>query len=244
MKFITRLLLVLLFACGFVTLIYLSLDNNRLRAGLDQLEAELGRMSIEDADRIHIVEIEEPDVPVEVAAHLQGTWQFRCYLPPNYDFMQLSGDGHVTKEGVYQDGGYSSSWGTPTPQAIHKLLTVSIQQRGNNLEVFHSFSGSSGTNTWSETSPTRFDALVVQKLVSSDRGPRTFDRDTILPLLKIYDPSTAQSKEIAGKTLTTYVGGLIVLCPKSRERALNQLRSGQTPSDFDPSWIATEVVDE
>ena len=50
--------------------------------------------------------------------------------------------------------------------------------------------------------------------------------------------------EVAGKTITTYAGGLIVLCPKTRESVLNQLRGGETPSEFDPFWLATEVGDE
>ena len=245
MNYVIRLFTILLFLAGCISLIQQSTENNRLAAEVNRLEAELGRMSITDADRVYLVEIEAPNIPPEVVERLERVWQFRCYLPPGYDFMHLSGSGRVTKEGIYQSGGFSSSWGTPKPEAIHQLLTVSFQKKDDHLQVFYSFSGSGGTTSWSAFNPNRFDDLVVQKLVSSNQGPRSFNQDTILQLLKIYDPSTAKEEKIAeGKTLTTYAGGQIVLSPKSREPVLTQLRSGKTPNDFDPSWIATEASSE
>lgn len=244
MKYVIRLFTILLFLAGCVSLVYLSTENNRLAAGVSQLEAELGRMSIEDTKRIHFVAVEVPDVPPEVTQHVERVWQFRCYLPPGYDFMQLSGAGRVTKDGIYQSGGSTSSWGTPNPEEIHKLLTVSIQKKDDKLEAFYSFGGSSASTAWNGISPDRLDGLVIQSLVRSDRGPRSFDQSTILPLLKIYDPDTAEDEKVAGNTLTTYAGGMILLCPRSREAVMNQLRSGQTPSDYEPSWIATDAYDE
>lgn len=113
------------------------------------------------------------------------------------------------------------------------------------VEWFNTFGGSSGTSSWERFAPDRFDdALVVQKIVSSEHGPRSFDQDTILPLLRIYDPRSAEDTKVAGKTMTTYAGGLFVLYPKSRDSEFNQLRRGETPPEFDPSWIATEASDE
>ncbi len=240
MKYAIRLFTILFFLAGCIGLIYQSTENTRLDAEVSRLEAELGSMSIIDTDRVHLVEIEVRDVPPEVASHVERIWQFRCYFPPGYDLMQISGGGRVTQEGIYQSGGSSSSWGVPKPEAIHKLLTVSFQKKDDHLEAFYSFNGSGGTIAWSAFNPHRFDALVIQKLVSSDQGPRSFNRDTILPLLKIYDPSSAEDKEVAGKTFTTYAGGLFVLSPKSRAKVLNQLRSGETPAEFDPNWLATD----
>jgi len=245
MKFVVRLLTILFLLASGIVLIQLSIDTRELEVQIDQLEAELGQMSIDESDRIHLVEIKTPDVPPEVASHLERVWQFRCYLPPGYDVIRFSGGGRVAKEGVYQAGGSSSGSGSPRPEAIHKLLTVSFQKKDNRLEVFNAFGGSSGTSSWGRFDPDRLDeTLVDQKLVSSDQGPRSFDQDTILPLLKIYDPSSAEDKELAGKTITTYAGGLFVLCPKSREPEFNQLRRGKTPVEFDPSWVATEASDE
>ncbi len=245
MKIVIRLSILLASLAGIIALVRLSSDNRQLSDQIDQLEAELGRMSIDDPDQVYLVEIDTPDVPSEVALHLERVWQFRCYLPPGYDVMRFSGGGRVAKEGVYVAGGSSSGWGSPQSEAIHKLLTVSFQKNDNRWEVFYSFGGSSGTTSWGPFNPDRFDdTLIVQKLVSSKLGPRSFDQDTILPLLKIFDPATAEDKEVAGKTLTTYAGGLIALCPKSRQSQFHQLLRGNTPVDFDPSWIATGVSDE
>lgn len=244
MKYAIRLLTILLFLAGCISLVYQSAENNRLAAEVLRLEAELGRMSIKDANQIHIVEIEVPDVAPEVASHVERVWQFRCYLPPGYDFLKMSGGGRVTEEGLYHSGGSSSSSGTPSPTAIHDLLTMSLRKNDNRLEAFYSFSGSKSTTSWGAFNPDHLDRMIVQKLVSSNQGPRSFDQDTILPLLKIYDPSTAEEKEVAGESLTTYEGGQFVLCPKSRATYFNQLRAGQASHDFEPGWLAKAVVDE
>lgn len=244
MKYAIRLLTVLLFVAGGISLIYHSAENNRLAAEIRQLEDELGKMSIKDDKQVHIVEIEVPDVPPEVASHVERVWQFRCYLPPGYDFIKMCGGGRVTEGGLFLSGGYSSGWGSPSPSAVHSLVTVSLRKKDNRLQAFFSFAGSSGTTSWGAFNPDGLGTMVVQKLVSSDQGPRSFDQDTILPLLKVYDPSTADDREVAGKSLTTYEGGQIVVCPKSRETYLNELRTGETPRDFDPDWLATAVVDE
>lgn len=244
MNWMTRCVTIIVSLVGCIGLIFLSAENNRIGAEVGRLEAELGRMPIDDVGRVHFVEIEVPDVPPEVATHVERVWQFRCYLPPGYDFILLSGSGRVTKEGVYLSGGYSSRSGSPSPVAIHQLLTVSFQDNGDHLEAFYSFGGGSGTTTWSAIRSDRFNEFVAPKLVDSDQGARSFDQNTIIPLLRIYDPNTAEDTEVAGKRLTTYAGGLILLCPKSREADLELLRRGEIPKNFDPSWIATEVRDE
>ena len=245
MKIAIRLFILLASLVGIIALVQLSSDNRRLSDQINQLEAELGRMSIDDGDRVHLVEIDKPHVPPEVASHVQRVWQFRCYLPPAYDVMRFSGGGRVAKDGCYLAGSSSSGWSSPQPAAVHKLLTVSFQRKETGWQVFFSFDGSSGTSSWATLNPVRFDeTLVVQQLVSSEQGPRSFDQDTILPLLKIFDPNTAEEREVAGKTLTTYAGGLIVLCPKLREPQFRKLLQGETPIGFDPSWIASEVVDD
>lgn len=245
MKLAVRLLtILLLFAGGFI-LVRVSIDNRQLQDEIRQLEAELGRMTIENPDRVYLVEIETPEVPPEVASHLEGVWQFRCYLPPNYDVIRFSGGGRVAGEGVYFSGGSSSSWGSPRSEGTHQLLTVSFQKKNNRVEAFNAFGGSSGTSSWGTVDSERFgEALVVQKIVNSKEGPRSFDTDTIVPLIRIYDPSSAEDKEIEGTTIATYAGGLFVLCPKSRDSEFDQLKNGRVPTGFDPSSIATVASDE
>ena len=245
MKLVVRLVAIFFFLAGGIVLTRLSIDNHELEKQIAQLEAELGRMPIDDSDRVHLVEIEAPDVPPEVASHLERVWQFRCYLPPGYSVIRFSGGGRVSKEGVYLDGGSSSGWGSPRPEAVHQLVTVSFQKKDDRLVAFNTFGGSSGTSSWGRFDPDHIDdSLVVQKIVSSEQGPRSFDQDTILPLLRIYDPSFAEDKKVAGKNITTYAGGLFVLCPKSRESAFDQLTRGETPDEFDPGWTAREAADE
>ncbi len=245
MKLVVRLFTIFFLLASVIVLIRLSIENRELEDQIDQLEAELGRMPIGNSDRVHLVQIETPDVPPEVATALERVWQFRCYLPPGYEVIRSSGGGRVAKAGVYLDGGANSGWGSPQPEAIHQLLTVSFQKKADRLEAFYSFGGSAGASSWGSFDPDRFDnSLVAQTIVNREQGPRSFDQETILPVLRIYDPASAEDKEVAGKTITTYAGGLFVLCPKSRESEFSELRRGKTPVGFESSWIAKEATGE
>ncbi len=50
--------------------------------------------------------------------------------------------------------------------------------------------------------------------------------------MRIFDPTTAEDKAVAGQTITTYAGALVVLCPKSRVAEYEQLAEGRTPRDL------------
>lgn len=242
MKYLIGFILVALCCLGAVSLVQLTRENEQLAMEVAQLEAELGRMVIDDVDRVHIVAIEEPKIPPEVASHVEGVWQFRCYLPPGYDFVRMSGGGRVMEEGVYLSGGSSSSWGSPNKESIHELLTISLAKEDERIISFVSFGGSSGTTSWNRFNPEGLgEGLVVKSLVGVGERQRSFEQDTILPILKIYDSSTGESKVIGDRDVTTYSGGLVVLCPKSRQQECEQLQQGKVPVDFDPSWIASGV---
>lgn len=245
MKFAVRPVAALLLIAGVFVLLQLTSENRQLEEQIRQLEAELGRMPIADASRVHLVEIESPDVPPEVASHLERVWQFRCYLPAGYDVVRFSGGGRVAEEGVYLDGSYGTGWGTPKPEAFHQLVTVSMQRKGNQIETFNAFGGSSGTNSWGRFNPEHFDeSVVIEKLVSSEQGPRSFDQDTILPVVRIYDANSGKEEDVAGREVITYAGGMFVLVPKTMEPAFDRLRRGETPSGYEPHWIAEGVLDE
>ena len=77
-----RLFTLLLLFAGCIGLAYQSIINRRLGAEVKRLEAELGRMPIDDPHQVHLVEIEDPAVPPEVASEVELIWQFRCDSPP------------------------------------------------------------------------------------------------------------------------------------------------------------------
>ena len=240
MKTIIRFVTGLFFLTGILFLARLTRENSRLADDVSRLEAELGRLSIKDIDRVHIVAIKEPRVPAEVASHVQRVWQYRLYLPAGYDFLRMRGGGRVAEDGVYLQGGFSSGWGSPKPEATQTLFTISLSKDGDRTKAFVSVNESGGTASWNQLDPERLlgDDLVVQTLSNASQGSRSFDQDTILPILKVYDPKTAETKTIAGNEITTYAGGLILLCPKSRESEMDELRQGRVPDGFEPSWIA------
>lgn len=245
MRVLVRLLTLLALIAGGLVLFRIEQENVRLSEEIRKLESELGRMPIDSPERIYLVEIKTPELPPEVASHVEHIWQFRCNLPPGYDFARMSGGGRVAREGVYQEGGFSTSSGSPNSEATHELFTISLQRKDDHLVVFDCFGGSAGTTSWNRFNPEQGDdSLAVQKLTAKNRGPRSFDQETILPILKVYDPSTSEKKGVDGETITTFAGGLFVLCPKSRQMEFDQLRKGETPDGFDPSWIASLVNDE
>lgn len=240
MKTIIRFVTSLIFLAGILLLVWLSRDNRRLVHDVSRLEAELGRLSDKDPDRVQIVAIREPRVPSEVASHVQRFWQYRLYLPAGYSFIRMSGGGRVTKDGVYLQGGFGSGSRSPDPDATHALVSISLSKDHDRTKAFFSINGSGGTTSWNRFGPEQIasDQLVFQTLADASHESQSFDQETILPLLKVYAPETAEKKNIAGREITTYAGGLILLCPKSRQSELDQLRQGRVPEGFDPSWIA------
>jgi hypothetical protein len=244
MKHIARGITLFLFSLGIGIFVYLTNKNSYLSAEVRRLEAELGKMEIEDESLVHITEVASPDVPSEIEDQLIGIWQFRCYLPPKYDFIKWNGGGSISKERIFHRGGSGSSWGTQNKEAIHALLTISMQKRGEHILVFYSFDGSSGTMSWSNFSRDQVEQLTIQKLVRSEGGSRSFSPDTILPLVRVYDPLSAEEQVVGGKTIKTFAGGQFILCPKSREHELNLLLKGESIPDFDPAWLAEDVHDE
>lgn len=245
MKLLVRILTLVVLIAGGVVLFRITRSNGRLSEEIRQLEAELGRIPINDPNRIHLIEIETPEVPPEVASRVQRVWQFRLYIPPGWDFARMSGSGRVAADGIYHNGSFSSGGCSPRSEVTQELLSISFQEQNGRLIAFSCFDGMSGTTSWNDFKPDQLnDSLVVQKLTARNQVPRSFDQDTILPVLKMYAPNTAQEKKIAGKSITTFAGGLFVLYPKSRQAEFDKLIKGETPSEFDPNWIASEVNDE
>ena len=228
-----------------LVLVWLTRENNRLDEDISRLEGELGQLPIKEIDRVHIVAVKDPFVPPEIAPHVQRIWRYRLYLPAGYDMVQMDGEGRVTEEGVFLHGGLSTRWSSPKPEPKHTLLTICFSGHGDQAEVFSFINGSISTLRWGRVDFEQLLSgdLVFQHLSSLSQGSRSFDTDTILPLLKVYDPRTAKTKTIDGSEITTYKGGLIVLCPKSRESDMEQLQQGRVPEGFQPSWVAKGVAE-
>ncbi|MEM8734601.1 MAG: hypothetical protein AAGG44_10290 [Planctomycetota bacterium] len=236
----SRMLAACVFISGAVALLVLSIMNSQIQAEVDRLEAELGHMTIEDPERVYIVEVVNPDVPPEVRRNLKYNWQFRCYLPPGYDYRRASCGGRISKDGVYARGGHSSTWNYAGGQATHQLLTVSLQEENGQLQVHCSFDGSMGTSSWGGFRLDNADSdLVVEKLANHADGPRSFDVNAILPLLRVYDANSAEATVIDGASFTSYTGGYVAFIPKPLELVFNDLRNGRTPTEFKAGWLAS-----
>lgn len=225
---------------GLVSLVFISRRNRELQDEIDQLEADLGRMEITDFRRIHLVEIKNPAIPPELAKQLNFICQYRCYIPSGYDANEFSGSGLVTEKGIYHSGSYGRAWRPSQQTPVQEIMTISISKKEDYWRIFFSYGGNSGSHSWRPSRPDLTpDQLVVQKLVNSETGAKSFTTDMILPLLKIYDPNTPVEKEIDGKKQTVYQGCITVLYPKNRDSDFQMLLNGVTPPQFDPSILAT-----
>lgn len=235
-----RILIVLPLAIGLVSLILTTRSSRRLSDDVRQLEAELGRISIDDENKVYFVAIKDPVIPPEVASHVECVWQFRCYFPAGYDYVKFMGNGRMTDAGVYVDGGFSSGWSSPDTKAVQERLTISLRRSGQSIESFFTLGGHTTTTSWNEVSATDLnsDEWVIQTLVTPGGSARSFDDDTILPILKIYDRTTKEEKQINGEATITYQGGLVVLCPKSQEAAFEKLHHGKQADNFEASQLA------
>ncbi|QDS96495.1 hypothetical protein FF011L_53070 [Roseimaritima multifibrata] len=237
---ILRFLSLLAIAIGVVTLITATRSNRTLSDEVLKLEAELGRMSIDDVDKVYVVAIEDPAIPPEVAVNIDKVWQFRCYLPAGYDVSRFNAGGRVTDRGIFFQGGYSSGSSSGRTEPSQQLLTISLRQKEKNIECFTSFGGSSSTTTWNRLSAENSDwsDWVIKPLVAPGKPAQSFDQSTILTLLKIYDPNTGEEKQVDGESITTYQGGMFLLFPRSLQTELTMLRKGELPEDFNISHIA------
>ncbi len=233
-----RLISGLLFVAGIVTLVIWTRSNRELRHDVSQLQAELGRMVIDDVNKVYIIAIEEPIVPPEVAPHVDRLWQFRCYLPPGYDFLKMRGGGRLSDQGLYFQGGFASGSSMARSEPFHELLTISLHQQDDKVVYFYSFAGSGGSGSWNLQSDLNDQEIVVETLVTPGGPARSFDQSTILPILRVYDPKTAEVKVVDGQSITTYAGGIVVICPKKLNTEFDQLRQGKTPEGFKTSWVA------
>lgn len=239
MKHLYYAIIVCCLAGGLVSLFLLSSQNRMLQDEIDQLEADLGRLQITDFRHFHFVEIKNPAVPPELAQQLGFICQFRCYIPPGYDANEFSGSGLVTENGIYHSGSNGRAWRPAQKTPVQEIMTVSISKEEDYWRIFYSYGGTSFSHSWRPSSPDLTpDQLVVQKLVSSKTGSKSFHTDMILPLVKAYDPNTAVEKEIDGKKQTVYQGCVIVLYPKSRDADFQSLLNGITPPQFDPNKLA------
>lgn len=178
-KILTRLFAISLLVAGLIALVGLVNSNRQLSEEVNQLEAELGQMTIEDPEKIYLVAIEDPEIPPEVSDHVDHIWQYRCYLPANYDFKRMSGSGKITEEGVYFQGGFGSSWSSPKNEPRSVLLTVSLTEKTNSIECFVKFDHSSGTTGWNWLTPEKElpKDLVIETLVQPGDPARSFDQD-------------------------------------------------------------------
>lgn len=220
-------------------------ENRSLLDEVRQLEHELGRMEVTDPNRIFLVEVQNPEVPPEIAKYVRCIWQFRCYLPVGYEAHDVSGFGRVTEDGIYHQGSSSRSWRPSRNQPTHVLMTISITKNENEWRFFYSYGGNSGSSSWNPSNPDLTqEQLVVQKLVSQASGARSFDRDTILPLIKIYDPMTAVEIDVDGTKKTAFQGGIFAICPKTRDLDFKILQTGVTPPQWESNKLAEVASDD
>jgi hypothetical protein len=210
---------------GVVTAVMYSMENRSLAAEIQELEEELGVMRVVDTDRVYFVAIDNPKVPNIIVENVDRIWQFRYFLPAGYSVSHFAGDGRVTAEGLYFDGGSSSGWRSPLTEAINKRLSISLTKKEKHIEIY---SSTGRVTRWRPSdSDVSLEGLVIEPVVLPKAPARSFGPKEIIPIFKIYDPTSAKEKIVNGQKITTYSGVLMVMCPRSVEPRFKLLREGK-----------------
>lgn len=233
-SFFGVLLLVLMvgaLVAGVWQAISYSLQNRWLAAEIQQLESELGVLDVVDPDRVYFTAIQKQDVPATIAKHVDRVWQYRCHLPANYDFKRFAGDGVVCADGFFVNGSHGSGWSTPNQAATNERLTISVTKKQDHFALLACVGDYQDTGILRLRDPSnaKLENFVVEPVLASGQKSCSFGRDEIIPIFRIYDPTSAKEKVVAGKKQLTYSGALMVFCPTSQEPVFQSLRSGELP---------------
>ncbi|HBE70992.1 MAG TPA: hypothetical protein DDW52_22835 [Planctomycetaceae bacterium] len=241
MKLSLQILAGLLIVGGIAYGVRIGGNNRDVAAEIAELESVVGRFEIENEDRVHIIAIENPQIAPEVRQRIDRVWQFAIYRPAGYD-CKLHCSQFVASDGVRGLHGELGVSPTNSDRSTD-TLTVSLVELDDRLDFFYSFSGFSGTlRSYPVRQSANSDALVVKTLVGNREPARSFDRDTVLSILKVYDPNSPAEAEIAGDTADTFTWASFVLCPASREQEFEALSSGDWQAGVSTAETTTRVA--
>lgn len=205
-----------------------------MAAEVQQLETDFG-LDVRDADRVYFVAPEKLDVPAVILDNVERVWQYRCYLPPNYDFKRFRGHGLICADGYYCKGGRGMSHSSPKSTAVNERVTVSVTRKQDHFVLGGHFAISvclgnrqdRGTLRCRDFENAKIEDFVIEPVLASGEKARSFGRDEIIPILRIYDPASADEKMVAGRKQMTYRGALLTFCPTSQLVKFESLRKGE-----------------
>jgi hypothetical protein len=117
-----RLIAVVLILASGVSLVLLKREVDELRARNQELNAELGRVSVNDPNKIHVLALNRPQGP-------DWQWQWRIYLPKNRQYFICAALKDIPVDGLAPVTTYMVLEGSEYP------LSARLQQKEGSWEI-------------------------------------------------------------------------------------------------------------
>ncbi|MEM6468144.1 MAG: hypothetical protein AAF802_01145 [Planctomycetota bacterium] len=183
----------ILIVSGLGRSLYLSMDLRELSRERDRLEAEFGKLDIEDPDRVYVTRVKSDAVELPPGVQSGYVWQYRVYLPANYARCTVTNNHLIAAEGARRRGGNSSSSSALRGDAAETIATVAILNvEGDWLFTFTMGGGASTTRLRNSHSFDSFDDLLIDEPFKIGQQ-KSFSPDDAICLARLRLPEPAET---------------------------------------------------
>lgn len=157
-----RLIAVVLILASVVSLVVLKREVDELRARNQELNAELGRVTVNDPSKIHVLALNLPQGP-------DWSWQWRIYLPKNRTYYICAALKDIPTEGLAPMTTYMVLEGTEYP------LAARLQQKDGTWEIVMNTGNQSVSEKFDSPEPDFLSKKVhVDEFITGSKSSHAF----------------------------------------------------------------------
>lgn len=226
-----------LWSVGVTFGLVLSIQQNTIVNDLKEkhrdVKAKSGLLKIDDPTKVYVTPVTSPVVPIVLQDERVRVWQYQVHLPIGYGVCVIEVGGPMTKDGIHNRGGTSSSMSSPRKEALRGLWTFCLYEKDGQWKLSSSGPSSSGQISLHEFDIDSVDDLIVTTI--SPEAGRTVEiaPDVFFNLLRIRTVQKAQRRQYQERDKELYPGVAVWIGPKASRPAFDAIRNGsENPGDL------------